>query len=145
MDDYSHYLFTPRDLTNWCLSLLRYDLNAGAKEGSSDHVLEIWAYEARRLFRDRVVGSEGQSKFDSILMSTVRADWSANIFDNLDSKLKIKGHSPKKLYRRDGMTNFFYFSFVGNLRALLVCVGFGIFFKKHLLDLKITRGPTPPR
>ncbi|XP_022324921.2 cytoplasmic dynein 2 heavy chain 1-like isoform X2 [Crassostrea virginica] len=85
VDDYSHYLFTPRDLTNWCLSLLRYDLNAGAKEGSSDHVLEIWAYEARRLFRDRVVGSEGQSKFDSILMSTVRADWSANIFDNLDT------------------------------------------------------------
>lgn len=88
VDDYSHYLFTPRDLTNWCLSLLRYDLNAGAKEGSSDHVLEIWAYEARRLFRDRVVGTEGQNKFDSILMSTVRADWSANIFDNLDSKLQ---------------------------------------------------------
>lgn len=88
VDDYSHYLFTPRDLTKWCLSLLRYDLNAGAKEGSSDHVLEIWAYEARRLFRDRVVGTEGQNKFDSILMSTVRADWSANIFDNLDSKLQ---------------------------------------------------------
>ena len=106
MDDYSHYLFTPRDLTNWCLSLLRYDLNAGAKEGSSDHVLEIWAYEARRLFRDRVVGSEGQSKFDSILMSTVRADWSANIFDNLDSKLKIKGHSQK--YYIGGMECHFF-------------------------------------
>lgn len=86
MDDYSHYLFTPRDLTNWCLSLLRYDLNAGAKEGSSDHLLEIWAYEARRLFRDKIVGSDGLNKFDSILMSVIRSDWSTNIFDNLESK-----------------------------------------------------------
>ncbi|XP_071126281.1 cytoplasmic dynein 2 heavy chain 1-like isoform X2 [Mytilus edulis] len=85
VDDYSHYLFTPRDLTNWCLSLLRYDLNAGAKEGSSDHLLEIWAYEARRLFRDKIVGSDGLNKFDSILMSVIRSDWSTNIFDNLEN------------------------------------------------------------
>ena len=26
VDDYSHYLFTPRDLTRWVLGLLRYDL-----------------------------------------------------------------------------------------------------------------------
>ena len=29
VDDYSHYLFTPRDLTHWVLGLLRYDLAAG--------------------------------------------------------------------------------------------------------------------
>ena len=63
---------------------MRYDLTAGTKEGSSDHLLQIWAYEARRLFRDKMVGTEGLNKFDSILMSTIRADWSANIFDNLD-------------------------------------------------------------
>ncbi|KAK3100036.1 hypothetical protein FSP39_013759 [Pinctada imbricata] len=89
VDDYSHYLFTPRDLTNWCLALLRYDLNAGQKSGSSDHLLEIWANEARRLFRDRVVGSDGLNKFDSILMSVIRADWSANIFDSLDSEFFV--------------------------------------------------------
>ncbi|KAJ8297986.1 LOW QUALITY PROTEIN: hypothetical protein KUTeg_024517 [Tegillarca granosa] len=85
VDDYSHYLFTPRDLTKWCLSLLRYDLTAGSKEGSSDHLLEIWAYEARRLFRDRIVGSDGLGKFDSILMSVIRSDWSANIFDSMET------------------------------------------------------------
>ena len=84
VDDYSHYLFTPRDLTKWVMSLLRYDLTAGAKEHTSETVLEIWAYEARRLFRDRIVGADGQAKFDKLLMSVVRSDWSANIFDEVD-------------------------------------------------------------
>lgn len=29
VDDHSHYLFTPCILTEWVLSLLRYDLTAG--------------------------------------------------------------------------------------------------------------------
>ncbi|KAK7489861.1 hypothetical protein BaRGS_00018883, partial [Batillaria attramentaria] len=85
VDDYSHYLFTPRDLTLWVMSLLRYDLNAGSRENTSDHLLEIWAYEAKRLFRDRIVGAENQSKFDNMLMSVIRSDWSANIFENVDT------------------------------------------------------------
>ena len=32
VDDYSHYLFTPRDLTHWVLGLLRYDLAAGSND-----------------------------------------------------------------------------------------------------------------
>lgn len=28
VDDYSHYLFTPRDLTQWVLGLLRYQVPA---------------------------------------------------------------------------------------------------------------------
>lgn len=28
-DNYSHYLFTPRDLTRWVLGLLRYTLSGG--------------------------------------------------------------------------------------------------------------------
>ncbi|KAK7096855.1 hypothetical protein V1264_003902 [Littorina saxatilis] len=95
VDDYSHYLFTPRDLTQWVMSLLRYDLTAGAKEHTSETVLEIWAYEARRLFRDRIVGAESQAKFDKLLMSVVRSDWSANIFDEVDSTFFVTwgGHS----------------------------------------------------
>ena len=87
VDDYSHYLFTPRDLTLWAMSLLRYDLTAGTQQHTADTVLEIWVYEARRLFRDRIVGQDSQAKFDKLLMSVVRADWSANIFDDLDCKL----------------------------------------------------------
>ncbi|XP_070553238.1 cytoplasmic dynein 2 heavy chain 1-like isoform X2 [Ptychodera flava] len=78
VDEYSHYLFTPRDLTNWVLGLLRYDLNASSSESSSDHVLEVWAYEGRRLFRDRLVGEDGVSKFGNILSSVLQSDWNAS-------------------------------------------------------------------
>lgn len=74
------------------MALLRYDLNAGSRENTSDHLLEIWAYEARRLFRDRIVGADNQSKFDNMLMSVIRSDWSANIFENIDSKLVFNSH-----------------------------------------------------
>lgn len=40
VDQQSHYLFTPRDLTQWLLGLLRYDLN-------DDNILEIW-YTAQK-------------------------------------------------------------------------------------------------
>ncbi|XP_076446844.1 LOW QUALITY PROTEIN: cytoplasmic dynein 2 heavy chain 1-like [Babylonia areolata] len=89
VDDYSHYLFTPRDLTQWVMSFLRYDLTAGASESSSDTVLEIMVYEARRLFRDRIVGADAQAKFDSLLMGIVKADWSAKIFEEEDESFFV--------------------------------------------------------
>ena len=49
VDDKSHYTFTPKHLTEWCLSLVRYLLNEDDKSPKS--VLEAWAYEACRLFR----------------------------------------------------------------------------------------------
>ena len=64
VDDFSHYLFTPRDLTNWVKGLLRYNLAAEPGNNSPHYLLEIWAYEARRLFRDRIVGKQGLDKFD---------------------------------------------------------------------------------
>ncbi|EDO38992.1 predicted protein [Nematostella vectensis] len=84
VDDYSHYLFTPRDLTNWVLSLLRYDLDPGSSDSSANLLLEVWAYEARRLFRDRLVGKQGLDRFDSILASQLRSDWSVS-FDRLET------------------------------------------------------------
>lgn len=62
VDDYSHYLFTPRDLTNWVLGLLRYEV--GVEDTSANQLLEVCAYEARRLIRDRLVGKKGLDKFD---------------------------------------------------------------------------------
>ncbi|KAM7436007.1 Cytoplasmic dynein 2 heavy chain 1 [Porites harrisoni] len=92
VDDYSHYLFTPRDLTNWILGLLRYNLDSGSGDSSTQHLLEIWAYEARRLFRDRLVGKQGLDKFDSILASQLRADWSVTL-DRLDNKYYVTWRS----------------------------------------------------
>ncbi|XP_071846316.1 cytoplasmic dynein 2 heavy chain 1-like isoform X2 [Apostichopus japonicus] len=86
VDDHSHYLFTTRDLTQWVTSLLRYDLNAGSSEGTSDYLLEIWAYEACRLFRDRLVGEEMRNKFDNILQGTLQGEWNAgHVMQNLST------------------------------------------------------------
>ncbi|XP_075448514.1 cytoplasmic dynein 2 heavy chain 1 isoform X2 [Ascaphus truei] len=83
VDDYSHYLFTPCILTQWVLGLFRYDLAAGTSKQSQDYVLEIVAYEARRLFRDRIVTAKELNVFDNILMSVLQEDWGLEVLDNL--------------------------------------------------------------
>ena len=75
VDDFSHYIFTPRDLTSWVLGLLRYP--TAQDTGSSPNLLlEVWAYEARRVFRDRLVGEKAVAEFDAILGSVLRSNWS---------------------------------------------------------------------
>lgn len=39
VDDHRHYLFTPCVLTEWVLSLLRYDLTAGNKTETLSHTI----------------------------------------------------------------------------------------------------------
>uniref|UniRef100_A0A3Q0T4R8 Cytoplasmic dynein 2 heavy chain 1 n=1 Tax=Amphilophus citrinellus TaxID=61819 RepID=A0A3Q0T4R8_AMPCI len=82
VDDHSHYVFTPCILTEWVLSLLRYDLTA-AQSNVTDSVLEVVAYEARRLFRDRLVSSKDLHTFDNILSSIIRGDWGSDALDNM--------------------------------------------------------------
>lgn len=38
VDDHSHYLFTPCILTEWVLSLLRYDLTAGNQTHTQEKI-----------------------------------------------------------------------------------------------------------
>ncbi|OQS05963.1 dynein heavy chain [Thraustotheca clavata] len=68
VDEHRHYLFTPRDLTQWAFGLLRYDL-------ANEEVLDVLGYEARRLFRDRLVDAESKSKFDSALNTILKQQW----------------------------------------------------------------------
>ncbi|CAG6004611.1 unnamed protein product [Menidia menidia] len=82
VDDHSHYLFTPCILTDWVLSLLRYDLTA-AQSNLTDSVLEVVAYEARRLFRDRLVSSKDLHTFDNIISSIIRGDWGSDALDHM--------------------------------------------------------------
>ena len=72
-DQHAHYLFTPRDLTKWTQSFLRYSLQEAPEESS---LLEVFAYEARRLLRDRLVGSKHQEMFDALLATVMREEWS---------------------------------------------------------------------
>ena len=107
MDDHSHYLFTPRDLTRWVLGLLRYPLSD--QSDSQNQVLEAWSYEARRLFRDKLIGDSALDQFDAILNSVLRSDWSTDMvsIDQGDGALyvtwgstssansEVKGYSSK--------------------------------------------------
>uniref|UniRef100_A0A4W3JMF3 Cytoplasmic dynein 2 heavy chain 1 n=1 Tax=Callorhinchus milii TaxID=7868 RepID=A0A4W3JMF3_CALMI len=83
VDDHSHYLFTPCILTQWVLGLFRYDLEGGSSQHTVDHVLEVVAYEAHRLFRDRIVGSKNINAFDNILISVIRGDWGSDVLDSM--------------------------------------------------------------
>ncbi|KAF7250799.1 Cytoplasmic dynein 2 heavy chain 1 [Varanus komodoensis] len=83
VDDYSHYLFTPCILTQWVLGLFRYDLTGGTSTHTVDTVLEIVAYEACRLFRDKIVGTKELHVFDNILMKVFQGDWGSDILDNM--------------------------------------------------------------
>ena len=78
-DDQSHYLFTPRDLTQWVINLLRYKYSSEASSSSTEEVLEVWSYEAKRLFRDRLVGEKAQKTFDSLLSSVLMSEWSIDL------------------------------------------------------------------
>lgn len=54
-----------------------------AQSNVTDSVLEVVAYEARRLFRDRLVSSKDLHTFDNILSSIVRGDWGSDALDNM--------------------------------------------------------------
>ncbi|TRY75069.1 hypothetical protein TCAL_08574 [Tigriopus californicus] len=81
VDDQSHYLFTSRDLTEWCLGLIRYVIGPG--ENSAGVVLEPWTYEACRLFRDKLANAEDVGKFDSIMKATLQSEWNSNVLDSI--------------------------------------------------------------
>ena len=68
VDDRRHYLFTPRDVTAWVRNICRYDLQA-------ESLLEVVAYEACRIFRDRLVGGEARSRFDQHLSAVFRSSF----------------------------------------------------------------------
>jgi dynein heavy chain 2 len=68
VDEQRHYLFTPRDLTSFVVSLLRYRVD-------SEPLLDIVTYEAQRHFRDRLVNSDAETRFDSLLVAALRKDW----------------------------------------------------------------------
>ena len=83
VDDNSHYLFTSRDVTRWLIGLLRYKLEEVDQSHSA--ILQIWAYECSRQFRDRLVSEVDKRKFDSLLSSTLSSDWSSRVHDNLEN------------------------------------------------------------
>jgi len=47
-------------------------------DGRAENLLDVLAYEANRIFRDRLVDSEAEQKMDSILNALLRSQWKHN-------------------------------------------------------------------
>ena len=57
----------------------------------------MWAYEARRIFSDRLVGDAAHDKFENILSSVLQTDWSVDLTSTpeaTDTFYVTWGHSP---------------------------------------------------
>lgn len=83
VDDHSHYLFTPSDLTQWVLSLLRYDMPV-TPDNTANHLLEVVSYESMRIFQDRLTSVEAIKQADGILFNNIQSEWSVEVQDALD-------------------------------------------------------------
>lgn len=57
-----------------------------AQSNLTDSILEVVAYEARRLFRDRLVSSKDVHNFENILSSIIRGDWGSDVLDNMTGR-----------------------------------------------------------
>jgi dynein heavy chain 2 len=68
----------------------------------------MWAYEARRLFRDRLVGEKAVDQFDAILGSVLQSDWSASLssLDQDGGAFYVTWGSPQSS-KADGLGNPF--------------------------------------
>lgn len=76
VDDQRHYMFNPRDLTQWAVGMLRYEL---ADTGPG--LLNTWAFEGARLLRDRLVNSRDCTRFDTILTGALRSHFDFAVDD----------------------------------------------------------------
>eukprot|EP01105_Mastigella_eilhardi_P022238 TRINITY_DN5471_c0_g1_i1.p1 TRINITY_DN5471_c0_g1~~TRINITY_DN5471_c0_g1_i1.p1 ORF type:complete len:3987 (-),score=1077.90 TRINITY_DN5471_c0_g1_i1:1263-13184(-) len=72
-EQFAHYIFTPRDLTNWTLGLLRYEYP------ESLEFFEVWKHEGCRIFKDRLVGEGSQRFFDTVVDTSLKTDWQMDI------------------------------------------------------------------
>uniref|UniRef100_A0A1I7UMZ6 Cytoplasmic dynein 2 heavy chain 1 n=1 Tax=Caenorhabditis tropicalis TaxID=1561998 RepID=A0A1I7UMZ6_9PELO len=64
------FQFSPRDLTNWTVSLLRHELDQGRLDAAI-------CFEARRIFQDRLPTEADKQKFDEILRNVIPISQSA--------------------------------------------------------------------
>jgi dynein heavy chain 2, cytosolic len=99
VDEHRHYMFTPRDLTSWVKGMMRYALD-------EEPLLEVLAYEAMRIYRDRLVDSDSAAKFDSAVSAALRSQWGFNpdlrdvLFTSLTHVTRAGGNAPASA--RDG-------------------------------------------
>ncbi|VDP28788.1 unnamed protein product [Soboliphyme baturini] len=83
-------MFSLRTLAQWTQGLRRYCLKSGDPPNA---MLEVFAYEANRLFRDRLVNDHDRSEFDSMLQASLSSLWGANATNALSGGYYVTLHA----------------------------------------------------
>lgn len=91
---------------------------SAAQSNVTDSVLEVVAYEARRLFRDRLVSLKDVHAFDNILSSIVRGDWGSDALDNMTGGPSFSILTGRHLRHTHANLFFFFTRFPGFRRFL---------------------------
>ncbi|KAI9102585.1 dynein heavy chain and region D6 of dynein motor-domain-containing protein [Phlyctochytrium arcticum] len=74
-DVHPHYIFTPRDLSQWLLGLGRYQVESQEPE----ELLGYLSHEAIRLFEDVLTDQNAKQKFALILGSVLKSEWNYDV------------------------------------------------------------------
>jgi hypothetical protein len=61
VDEYRHYLCSPKSLTKLVFGLSKYDFSL---KDAFDKNKDAVGYECKRAFRDRIVNQAGKERFD---------------------------------------------------------------------------------
>lgn len=79
--------YTPRDLSNWIINLLRYEESICLISNNNNNIInenflisliEVWAYEACRVFRDKLNSKELKDFFERVLQTEINSFISTN-------------------------------------------------------------------
>jgi len=89
VDDHRHYLLTPKELTKWIMGAMRYEAQG------AEALVEVLAYEAFRLFRDRLVNIESRQALDQLIYNQLRTHLKyGNTIGNISFLSKISTVKP---------------------------------------------------
>ncbi|KAJ3344816.1 Cytoplasmic dynein 2 heavy chain 1 [Entophlyctis luteolus] len=75
VDVFPHYIFNPRDLTQWIIGISRYNLNGDDEL----ELLKAFVYECKRIFRDRLTLEEHKVECDKIIYNVIKSEWGVSI------------------------------------------------------------------
>ncbi|TPX32194.1 hypothetical protein SmJEL517_g04664 [Synchytrium microbalum] len=86
-------VLSPRDLSHWVSNLARYSINP---DNVMEDLLEVIVYEGLRIFGDRLTTKDDQTKFETLLLEAIRADWSIDASKVLSSVYIAPNRSNQK-------------------------------------------------
>ncbi|KAJ1562887.1 Cytoplasmic dynein 2 heavy chain 1 [Nowakowskiella sp. JEL0078] len=102
IDMQPHYLFTPRDLSRWIIGISRYQYTSE----DPGELLDVLAFEAQRLFSDRLIGVENKQKFVTMLNSIIQSEWGHKVSLKDSLFISVSNSTVRRLLRKVSREEF---------------------------------------